>query len=55
MALEENYNTLSSHTKGTPWIHDERRGYLDNEAANNPVEADLSAIESLARVTGGLF
>ncbi|MBN1166808.1 MAG: hypothetical protein JXA44_06715 [Methanospirillaceae archaeon] len=30
-------------------------GYLDNEAADNPVETDLVALESLAGVSGGFF
>lgn len=54
MALEENYNTLSAHADDTPWMFDEMRSYLDNEAAYNPVEADLAALESLSGVTGGL-
>jgi len=54
VGLEENYNTLSAHADGTPWRYNEMQGYLDNEAAYNPVETDLAALESLSGVSGGL-
>ncbi len=53
-ALEVNYNTLLSHADGTPWGYNEMQVYRDNEAAYNPVEADLAALESLSGVSGGL-
>jgi len=54
IALEDNHAVLSAHADGTPWRYSEMAVYLDNEAAYNPVEVDLAALESLSWVDGGL-